>query len=930
MAAKLTLEEGTSPSTPASGFLTIFCKPDHSVWYKDDAGFEHEFSIGTSIANTDDLPEGSLNLYFTIERAQDAVGNALLNTTTINLTYNDGANVFSADVNPGSLTNTQINAAAAIAYSKLNLAGSIVNADINASAAIVYSKLALTGSVTNADLAGSIAYSKLVLSNSIVNADINSSAAVSYSKLNLANSVVDADIATGAAIELDKLAALTASKALVSNGSGVITASSVTSTELGYVAGVTSAIQTQLNGKQASGSYVLTSRLINTTSPLLGGGSLASDLTLSIQKADATHDGYLAQGDWSTFNSKQAAGNYLTALSGDVVATGPGSAVATISAGAIDNSKVSATAAIAYSKLALTGSIVNSDVNASAAIAYSKLALTGSIVNADVNASAAIAYSKLSLTGSILNADLAGSITYSKLILSNSIVNADINTAAAIAYSKLALTNSIVNADVNATAAIAYSKLALSNSIVNADINATAAIAHSKMAALTANKALQSDASGFVAASAVTSTELGYLSGVTSSIQTQLAGFQPLDSDLTALAGLTTNGILVRTGTGTATTRTIQGNTQIGVSNGDGVSADPVISINAASITNAQISTSAAIAYSKLSLTGSIVNADVAGGAAIAYSKLALTGSILNADLAGSIAYSKLVLSNSIVNADINTAAAIAYSKLALTGSIVNADIATAAAIARSKLAAGTANTFVRNDQSGNLIDASDYAHPRFVYESYDDFEGATNTGNLNWNVTNTGTGAACSVNQAPDQANIIGMWSLTTGSTATGRVSQVTGVNQNYFGQGAWVWEMYVKIPTLSNGTDTFKVYAGWGDVTGAGDFTDGVYFTYTDTESSGNWSANAANNSVRTQTSTGVAPSGWQQLRIEINAAGTSAVFKIGGTVVATITTNIPVTSGRESGFEFKIEKSVGTTARTLLVDYFHAYFIPTTVRL
>jgi hypothetical protein len=41
-----------------------------------------------------------------------------------------------------------------------------------------------------------------------------------------------------------------------------------------------------------------------------------------------------------------------------------------------------------------TGVIVNADVNASAAIAYSKLALTGSIVNADVNASAAIARSK--------------------------------------------------------------------------------------------------------------------------------------------------------------------------------------------------------------------------------------------------------------------------------------------------------------------------------------------------------------------------------------------------------------------------------------------------------------------------------------------------------------------------------------------------------
>lgn len=42
---------------------------------------------------------------------------------------------------------------------------------------------------------------------------------------------------------------LTASRALVSDGSGIVSASSVTSTELGYVSGVTSAIQTQFSGK---------------------------------------------------------------------------------------------------------------------------------------------------------------------------------------------------------------------------------------------------------------------------------------------------------------------------------------------------------------------------------------------------------------------------------------------------------------------------------------------------------------------------------------------------------------------------------------------------------------------------------------------------------------------------------------------------------
>ena len=58
--------------------------------------------------------------------------------------------------------------------------------------------------------------------------------------------------------------------------------------------------------------------------------------------------------------------------------------------------------------------------------------------------------------------------------------------------------------------------------IVNADIKSSAAIAFSKMADLTASRALVSDANGDVSISAVTSTEIGYLDGVSSSIQTQL------------------------------------------------------------------------------------------------------------------------------------------------------------------------------------------------------------------------------------------------------------------------------------------------------------------------------------------------------------------------------------------------------------------------
>jgi len=86
-------------------------------------------------------------------------------------------------IGTGAIVNADVNASAAIAYSKLNLAGSItssdivdatiVNADISATAAIAKTKLDLGGTITSADL----------VDGTIVNSDINASAAIALSKL---------------------------------------------------------------------------------------------------------------------------------------------------------------------------------------------------------------------------------------------------------------------------------------------------------------------------------------------------------------------------------------------------------------------------------------------------------------------------------------------------------------------------------------------------------------------------------------------------------------------------------------------------------------------------------------------------------------------------------------------------------------------------
>ena len=83
----------------------------------------------------------------------------------------------------------------------------------------------------------------------------------------------------------------------------------------------------------------------------------------------------------------------------------------------------------------------------------------------------------------------------------------------------LANSGIITNTSVDASAAIAQTKLALD--ITNSEVNASAAVALSKLATVTASRALESNVSGVVSASSVTSTTLGYLDA-TSSIQTQL------------------------------------------------------------------------------------------------------------------------------------------------------------------------------------------------------------------------------------------------------------------------------------------------------------------------------------------------------------------------------------------------------------------------
>lgn len=136
-----------------------------------------------------------------------------------------------------------------------------------------------TASTTLAKLAIGAANRVLVTNGSapswalIANANVDGSAAIAYSKLNLSGSILNADVSASAAIAYSKLAALTASRALASDGSGIVSVSTVTTTELQRLSGIGSAA-VGVSDTQTLTNKTLTAPTI--TSPAISGGTLAS------------------------------------------------------------------------------------------------------------------------------------------------------------------------------------------------------------------------------------------------------------------------------------------------------------------------------------------------------------------------------------------------------------------------------------------------------------------------------------------------------------------------------------------------------------------------------------------------------------------------------------------------------------------------------
>lgn len=123
----------------------------------------------------------------------------------------------------------------------------------------------------------------------------------------------------------------------------------------------------------------------------------------------------------------------------------------------------------------------------------------------------------------------------------------------------------------------------------------------------------------------------------------------------------------------------------------------------------------------------------------------------------------------------------------------------------------------------------------------------------------------------------------------ATAWISQMT------LGGGAISINFVHNITTLSVVANRYNIFIGFiaaDSISGLTSPTNGCYFSYTDNVNSGNWVINCTKASVTTSVNTSIAGDlNFHNFGIEVNAAGSSAVFKIDGLSVGTISTNMPI---------------------------------------
>jgi hypothetical protein len=209
--------------------------------------------------------------------------------------------------------------------------------------------------------------------------------------------------------------------------------------------------------------------------------------------------------------------------------------------------------------------------------------------------------------------------------------------------------------------------------------------------------------------------------------------------------------------------------------------------------------------------------------------------------------------------------------------------------------------------------------HTRKAFHAVDDFINLSN--NIYFVYTGSGTNGSINAPDAPS----VGVVSLNTGATTTGRYGVwSSNVDAFFFDTTSiWTFETRVKVGSaVSDATDTYQFFTGFLD-SATGESSDGAYFSYTHGLNSGKFELVTATNNVRTRTDSTftVAADTWYVLKVQVlSVAGTlTARFYINDTQYGgDITANVPTTTSRRTGYGTHIIKSAGTTNRFSSVDY------------
>jgi len=259
----ISIAEGMLPSNINNAFRALTA--DIREWYNDsqwviygdgDSAFTVTYASSTSFT----VSSADVTSFYHVGRRIKAVGSA---TGTI---YGSiSASTFSTNTtvtvtwDSGSLSNETLTIyVGALSKTNSSIPDSVIGSTNIADGSVTTAKIADTN-VTAAKLASTLDLSGKTITFPTGIPAVNIGAGtVDNTELGYLNGVTSAvqtqidskqATITGGATTITS-SDLTASRALTSNASGKVAVSSVTSTELGYVSGVTSAIQTQLDAKQ--------------------------------------------------------------------------------------------------------------------------------------------------------------------------------------------------------------------------------------------------------------------------------------------------------------------------------------------------------------------------------------------------------------------------------------------------------------------------------------------------------------------------------------------------------------------------------------------------------------------------------------------------------------------------------------------------------